>query len=316
MDKAVKYFFVFLVLQSGCTEPRVVAREIGPLATVSGSVLVQLPESAVCGHTEYRGLVSVGLFPVDQPDLLPVIDIIAEETLFSSDAVLEDGVLEAPFLFPNVVPGRYSLVGILDGDRNINIFVENLAQPTSGDLVGAYFSLGDPSNILDVTEPASYEQITVPIGLSVSVEPPVFRVVAPTINLAEGGNLIIDRPSIAGLQYQVECDFFAVTAVEGTGDQDVNNDGQVIYPRVTLTQIDGEGRSINGEINISNFDALPIEVQSFSVVLPTNTPSGVYSIRLDTIDGRSWTVPNSVPLAVPGVTSALGQDSPVVIQNN
>lgn len=299
----------------GCSEPRVNAVfDASNLSLVSGSVIVDAAAEPACGRSEYDGPVVLLLISTSTPSGLPRISVVGRDTLFGGTVdATSPALLTGRYDFSDVVPGTYQIRAILDGDRNFNPFVNELAQPTSGDLVGAHVDANNATLTVEVGAARTFAQTQVRIGLPVPVEPPAFQIVTTNVSAgAGGGQMILETQALPDLGFRSECLIFVVRVVEEESAFDLNNDGLTVYPTVTLTPIDG-GNSIPAEIDITSLgDQTTAMVTSLTVQLPENLNSGTYSVRLDTGLGQNWTVPNGLNLLSEGVPAS--QQTPLTVR--
>lgn len=311
---SVRYYsihLVWLLLITGCSDPRVNPRiSRDNLSIVSGGAVIQLPEEAACGRNEYEGPLVIILSSLNPERPTTRLEVISQPELFGANT--SSALREANYIFPDIEPGLYSIQSILDGDLNFNPFIPQLAQPTSGDLVGAFVNADQTPIPLSVSAPDNYEQTTVVTGQVVPVEPPSFRLDTPALALddSEGGQIALSIQPLEALGMRPECAAFLISALPEGGAGDVNNDGRTILPRVTLLGLPPDQTprpTFPAEVL-----APPLELgqvltsTGVTVQIPPGVPPGRYEIRLDTGTGQNWSIPNVLSDVFTGVPDNQG----------
>jgi hypothetical protein len=322
---------------AACTEPTITEYEERN-GIVTGTVLLRPPESSdPCAPLPGGGNAIITLFRADAPppprgSSGPVNFIVVPERALFEEGRQANGVFAAPFVIPTVEPGQYTVRGFLDADRDFHPTVDLLAQPTAGDIGGAYV---DPETLailpIDVAADRATSQVTVSLGLPIPAERPAFAITSTpsfTVPFAAPTVLILESHPIntTDIAMAPECTRFLVSYVDDDADgaaDDQNGDHLPdLYPRVIL-RLRGRGPGepaiivpaiLNPFPFVDRLAAAPaVPATLLELIVPPVAvergpmgdrileaiPPGEYETIVISGTGQTWQVPNNLALQQP-----------------
>lgn len=329
-----------LLILAGCTEPNLAEYE-PRTGIITGTVLLQSPEPGPmpdeCAPAPTAGNAIVTLFGEDAPPPPegtsgPVNFVVVPERALFDAGRGSGGLFAAPFTVPTVPAGRYTLRGFLDADKDFLPTVDLLAQPTAGDIGGAY---ADPETreILPVEVMTDQEtsQVTVTLALPIPAERPAFAITSTrsfAVPFAAPRSLVIEAHPIntTDIEMKPECTRFLVSFVDEDADgvpDDQNGDHLPdVYPRIVLRLTGQEPGAapivIPAIINPFPFmDVLAAApfypTDRLEVIIPPvaveqgddgnrileSIPAGEYETIVISGTGQTWQVPNDLAAIQP-----------------
>lgn len=230
------------------------------------------------------------------------------------------------FVLRGLPPDNYILSGLYDLDGDFSPLVPILAQPTAGDMVGAY------AGVLQVGLEPSNEEVILRIGTRLPVERPAFAIVNAPVRLSRRPipqSFEIERHPIAALGMDPARTRFLVS-FSSNPPTDVDTDHLPdLYPRVILTRmIDGPApeRAIDDPERIiipGIVEPLPfltavtngvplVPADRLRIIVPpvafkvgptgsrtpvSPTPAGRYRVNVLSPTGQTWSVPSEANTA-------------------
>lgn len=325
---------VFLLI-AGCTDPNLAEYE-PRTGIITGTVLLSTsdPDAAQpeCAPRPTGGNAIITLFAEDAPPppegtSSPVnFIVVTEQELFDAGRQT-GGIFAAPFTMPAVPEGRYTLRGFLDADSDFLPTVGLLAQPTAGDVGGAY---ADPTTQeilpLEVATDRITSQVTVTLGLPIPAERPAFAITSTAsfaVPFRAPQSLLLEAHPIntTDVEMSPECTRFLVSFVDADRDgvpDDQNGDHLPdLYPRVVLRLTGQEPGAlpvvVPAIINPFPFlDALAVApfapTEQLELIIPPVAveqtpegnrildaiPPGEYETIVISGTGQTWQVPNDL----------------------
>lgn len=234
--------------------------------------------------------------------------------------------LAGDFVLRGLPPDRYLLSGLYDLDGDFSPLVPVLAQPSAGDMVGAY------AGVVQVGLGPASEAVTITLGAPLPVERPAFALVDGPVQLSRRpvpqAFEIVSHP-IAALDMDAARTRFLV-ALAGLPPPDLDGDHLPdLYPRVLLTRlVDGPApeqaiddperivipgivdplpflTALSGGAAVVPTDRLRVIVPPLALKLgPSGSrtpiapiPAGRYRVNVLAPTGQTWSVPSEANTA-------------------